>query len=441
MRNEEIARLFYLIADLLEIQNVQFKPIAYRRAAQSIEGLSEGIELIYEKGGLKSLEEIPAIGVNVALKIEEYLKTGKMKHLEELKKQVPIDESLLHIGGLGPKRIKLLYNELGIKTVDDLEKAAKAGKIKNIRTLGAGVEENILEAIQFFKSHSRRFILGYIQKDIDLLVERLKKSNFTERVEVCGSARRKKETIGDLDILAISKNSSKLIDFFTKLNDVQKVLGKGLKKSTVLLQNGLQVDLRVLDKKYFGAAMQYFIGSKEHNVSLRKLAISKKYKLSEYGLFKGKKVIAGENEKDIYNSLGLDFIPYEIRENSGEIEAALKHKLPKLVELKDIQGDCHMHTLQTDGTCTMEQMIEAAIKLGRKYIVFTDHTKALGITNGLDEKALLQQIKKIEKMNKKYSEITILSGAELNILDDGNPDIDNKVLKQLDVVVGSVHTG
>ncbi len=443
MKNQEVADILYKIADVLELMDeIRFKIIAYRRAAQNIESLSKDIAEIYKKNGVTGLREISGIGKDIALKIEEIIKTGKLKYLDEIKKKVPFDvDSLMNIEGLGPKRINILYKKLKIKNAKDLEKAAKENKIRNIPGFGAKAEENILKGIEFSKTIKKRFILGYIWPDILRLENELKKLKDIERVEVCGSARRRKETIGDLDILVISRKPENVMNYFVKLDSVKRVLAKGSTKSTVILKNEMQVDLRVLQRESFGAAMQYFIGNKEHNIELRKIAISKGYKLSEYGLFRGKKIVAADDEKKIYKSLGLNYIEPEMRENTGEIESA-KNKVPRLIELKDIQGDTHMHTKQTDGVNSMEEMIEKAISLRRKYIVISDHTKSLGVANGLNERQLLKQIEFIEKINKRYSgRIKILSGCEANIMGNGNPDINNSVLKKLDVVTASLHSG
>ena len=439
MKNHEISELLMKIADLLELQNEnRFKLIAYRNAAMSIENLSEDILDIYKKN---KLEEIPAIGKGIAEKIEEFLETGKSEYLEKLKEKTPIEESLMHLEGLGPKRLNLLYKKLNIKTIKDLEYAAKHRKIRKLIGFGEKAEQNILKSIEL-SAEQKRFPLGLVWKDIKELENKIKNISNVERVEICGSARRMKETIGDLDILAISNKPILVMDSFIKLPEVKRILAKGETKSTVILKNNMQVDLRVLPKESFGAAMQYFTGNQNHNIKLRKIAISKNYKLSEYGLFKGNNIVKAKDEISIYRLLGLEYIEPELREDTGEIEAAQNNKLPDLVQISDIKADCHMHTTETDGTNIMEEMIEAAIKLKREYIVFTDHTKGLRFINGMDEKRILKQIEKIKKMNKIYgSRITILSGVELNIMDSGEPDIENRVLKKLDVVIASVHSG
>ena len=305
MKNQEVAEILFKVADLLELQDeIRFKYLAYRKAAQTIERLSQDILEIYKKGGIKALEEIPSIGSGIAEKIEEILKTGKLNYLEELKSKIPIDvDSLMGVEGLGSKRIGTLYKKLKIKNIKDLEGAAKQGKIKNIPGFGTKVEENILKAIEFSRTAKQRFVLGFVWPTILELEKKIKSIKYVHRIEICGSVRRRKETIADLDILTISNNPVKVIDTFTKLEEVKRILAKGGTKSTVILRNNMQVDLRVLPKESFGAAMQYFIGDKNHNVKLRRIAISKGYKLSEYGLFKEKKAIAAEDEEEIYKSL------------------------------------------------------------------------------------------------------------------------------------------
>lgn len=444
MKNKEIAEILYKIANLLELQGeIRFKFLAYRRAAQIIESLPNDIKEVYGRGGVNALQEIPRVGKGIAEKIEEILKTGKTKYYEDLKSKTPIDiESLMNVEGLGPKRISFLYKKLSIRNIKQLEELAKRGKIKNLPGFGQKAEENILKAIEFSRVAKKGFVLGYVWPEILELENEIKKLKYVQRVEICGSARRRKEIIGDLDVLATSDKPQNVIEGFTKLDNVRRIIAKGNTKSTIILKNNMQVDLRVLPKESFGAAMQYFIGNQNHNVKLRGIALSKGYKLSEYGLFKGKKIIEAEDEKKIYEALGLEYIEPEMREDNGEIELAQKHKLPKLITLKDIKGDCHMHTKETDGANTMEEMIEQAIKLGREYIAFTDHSKELKFINGLNEERYLKQIKKIEKMNKIYGKkIRILSGAELNILDSGDVDIKDSTLKQMDVVVASIHSG
>ena len=441
MKNLEVAELLNEIADYLEFANEPFKVRAYRKAALVIEGLSEDIEQVWKEN---RLTDLPGIGEGISKKIDEFLKTGKLKYLAELKKKTPVDmESLGKIEGIGPKTIMKLYKELKVKTVADLEKAAKKGKIQKISGLGPTVEQNILKSIEFARKTSERVPLGFALSSAEEVVIALKKLREVQKVSIAGSTRRMKETIGDIDILATSKAPEKVIDFFTKMPNVADVLAKGPTKSSVRLKEGIQVDLRVLDDNIFGAALLYFTGNKEHNILLRRIAIEKRLKLSEYGLFDSKtnKLIAGRTEEDVYKKLGMDYIEPEMREDEGEIELAQHHMLPKLIGYNDIKGDLQMHTKWSDGSNTIEDMALAAKKLGYGYICITDHTGKLAIANALDEKRIAEQRKEIGKVNKKIKGITVLQGVEVNITDDGTLDMPDKVLKQLDIVVASIHSG
>ncbi len=439
--NQEIAKIFYEIAAILDMKDIPFKPRAYEKAALIIETLEEDIKDIYKRGGLKALTDMPGIGQGIAERIEEYIKTRHIKDYERLKKQVPIDVSgLTSIEGLGPKNVYKLYKKLGIKTVEQLEKAAKSGKLKNLEGFGEKSEQKILKGIEFVKKGQGRFILGFVFPTIKLILERIKKLPYVEIAEPAGSIRRMQETVGDLDILAISKEPEKVIDYFVKMPEVAHIYGKGPTKANIRLANGMDADLRVLEPKSFGAALQYFTGDKYHNIAVRELAIKKGYKLSEYGLFKGKKVIAGKTEEEIYEKLGLEWMPPEIRTNSGELEAAKERKLPKLIPYGSLKGDLQVQTNWTDGQNSIREMAEAAKKAGLEYIVITDHTKSLAMTGGLDEKKILKQMAEIDKVQKEVSGIKILKGAEVNILKDGQMDISDEVLSKLDVVGGAVHS-
>ncbi|MEK7565341.1 MAG: DNA polymerase/3'-5' exonuclease PolX [Patescibacteria group bacterium] len=453
--NQEIAKIFKEISILLSMQGVAFKPQAFERAATNIENLGEDLKDIYKKGGTKALEQIQGVGKSMAEMIEEYLKTKKIKEHLALKKKIPVDiEGLTSVEGVGPKGVYKLYKKLGIRTLGDLEKSAKAGLIKNLEGFGEKSEEKILRGLEFVKKHSGRYVLGFVLPEIREIVLRLEKSKYADKVLLCGSARRMQETIGDADILITSKNAKEVMDLFIKMPEVGRVVAKGETKSVVKLNNGLEVDLRVVAPKSFGAAAQYFTGDKNHNVELRKIAIDKGYKLNEYGLYsakggsasggKGEKLIAGKSEEDIYNALDMDFIPPELRTLNGEIEAAQNHKLPKLVDYGDLKGDLQIQTNWTDGENTIEEMAEAAMKIGLEYILITDHTKSLAMTGGSDEKKLEKQMAEIDKINKrsKFQDtgFKILKGAEVNILKDGSLDIDDKTLAKLDVVGVAVHS-
>lgn len=441
MKNLEVAELLREIADYLEFTNEPFKVRAYRKAALVIEGLSEDIELVWKED---KLEELPGVGEGIAKKIDEFLKTNKLKYLDKLKKKTPVDmEALGRIEGIGPKTILKLYNELKIRNVKDLEKAAKQGSIQNIEGLGQTVEKNILKSIEFARKSTERVPLGFALASAEEIVAFLKNLSEVQRASIAGSTRRMKETIGDIDILATSKNPAKVIDFFTQMPNVADVLAKGETKSSVRLKEGIQVDLRVVDDNIFGAALLYFTGSKEHNIILRRIAIEKSLKLSEYGLFEKttNRRVAGKTEEDVYKKLGLDYIEPEIREDEDEIELSQRHMLPKLIRYDDLEGDLQMHTKWSDGSNTIEEMALAARKIGHEYICITDHTGKLAVANALDEKRIMEQRKEIEKLNKKFSDIKILQGVEVNITDDGTLDMSDKILKELGIVVASIHSG
>jgi len=460
MKNKEIANIFYQIAVYLEMDNIPFKPQAYEKAGLSLEGLSENIEDIYAKGGEEELKKIPGVGENIAKKIIEYFKTGKIKEYEKYYRKMPVNiEELIQVEGIGPKMISALYKNLKITNLEDLEKAAQQGKIRKLPNFGEKTEKNILESIAFLKRSRGRFLLNealFLAEDI---ISQLKKIKEIDKISVAGSVRRMKETIGDIDLLATvqpsfakaSEGNKKVMDAFVGLDGIIKVWDYGLTKSSVRFDKKIDVDLRVVDDYEFGSALQYFTGSKDHNIKTRKLAIEKNLKLNEYGVFKalpagrqGKKLIAGKTEEEIYQTIGLPYIEPELRENTGEIEAALERKLPKIIGYNEIKGDLHCHSDWNGGENSIEEMAEATRLLGYEYLGISDHTKFLRIENGLDEKQLLAQHKAIEKLNSKFyflnSKFYILHGCEANILNDGSLDIDDKVLAQLDYVIAGIHS-
>jgi len=464
VKNQEIAKIFYEIADYLEMEGVAFKPYAYQKAAITLETLEEDVEEIYKKGGIKALEEIPGVGESIALKIEEYLKTGRIKGYEKLKKKTPINlEEIIAVEGMGPKKAKVLYQKLGIRNLKDLEKTARAHKIASLFGFGEKTEKNILEGIAFLKRSKGRFLLGEILPKVKEVYEKFKSLKEVEKIDPAGSVRRMKETIGDVDFLVISKNPEKVMDFFVSLPGVIKIWGKGTTKASIRMKEGFDMDIRVVPDRSYGSALQYFTGSKEHNIATRKIAIDRGFKLSEYGLFRGSKMIAGADEKEIYQKLGMEWIPPEMRENQGEIEAASERKLPKIIGYKDIKGDLHCHSKWDGGANSIEETAEAAMKMDYQYIGIADHTKFLRIEHGLDEKKLELQKKEIEKLNSKFrirpqpisnglgrpaliqgrwrnSKFRILQGCEANILSDGLIDIKDEALKKLDFVIAGIHS-
>lgn len=439
-KNAEVAALLSEIADLLEIKEEAWKPQAYRKAAQAIESLSEDIAVLVKEGRVK---EIPGVGDAIAEKITEIVHTGKLEYLTKLRKEVPIAiRELSKVEGLGPKTLKLLYQELKIKNLQDLQKAASLGKIQKLKGLGEKKEQQILQSIQRLEKRGpERMLLGQVTPLAEELLALLRKVPGTVHAEAAGSYRRGRETVGDLDILVLANNSKKVMDTFTSLKDVDTVLAKGETKSSIRLVQGLQVDLRVLPKDQYGAALQYFTGSKDHNVFLRKLALKKGYTLNEYGLssLKTGKVVASKTEEEIYTKLGLAYIPPEMRENRGEIDLARNKKMPSLIGFQDIAGDFQTQTDWSDGAQSIEDMALYAQSLGWKFITITDHVGGIGITHPLDEKRLKKQGEEIDRLNKKL-DIHIFKGAEIDIMKDGTLALQKKACKQLDVVLASIHS-
>jgi len=441
MKNLEIAKIFYEIANYLEMEEVAFKPYAYQKVAITLETLEEDVEKVYKRGGLKALEEIPGVGKNIALKIEEYLKTGKIRVYEKLKKKTPVNlGELISVEGMGVKKAKILYQKLRVKNLKDLEKAAKSHKIASLFGFGEKTEKNILEGIAFLKRSKGRFLLGDIMPVVKEVLEELDSLKEVKEISMAGSVRRMKETIGDVDILVTSKDPKKVMDFFVSRQGVIKIWSKGPTRSSVRMKNGFDMDLRVVPAESYGSALQYFTGSKEHNITTRRIAIVKGLKLNEYGVFKGSKMIAGRTEKEVYKAIGLDLIPPEMRENQGEIELARKKKLPKIIEYNDIKGDLHCHSNWDGGANSIKEMVKAAQEMGYQYLGISDHTKFLRIEHGLNEQQLAQQRKEIDKLNSKLKNFRILHGAETNILNDGSLDIKDKVLAKLDYVIAGVHS-
>lgn len=434
MKNIEISKIFFEMADILEIRGVKFKPWAYRKAARSIQTLTEDIEEVHRRG---ELDKIPGVGESLRKKIIEYIETGKLKSYEKMKKTIPFDlEGMNRVPGMGPKKAYKLYKELGVKNLKGLERAAGQGRIREIEGFGEKTEKNILEGINFAKQTKNRMLLGFALPTAGKIVEEIRNLGHVTRTSLAGSIRRRRETIGDVDILASSKRPKELTDFFTKMKDVKKILAKGPTKSSVLLKSGMQVDLRVVDEKCFGSALQYFTGSKEHNIALRKIAIKKGYKLSEYGVFSKRtgRLVAGKTEEEVYKKLGLCYVPPELRENRGE----LKKKFPKnMIGYDDLKGDLHLHTRFSDGSHTVQEMASAAAKKGYEYIAITDHAGRMKIAGAQSEKELLKNAKHIRKTR---FPLHVFVGAEVDILKNGTLSISNKVLSQLDMVVAGVHS-
>lgn len=447
MENAEIAKVFYEIADLLEIKGGDtFRIRSYRNAGLVVEGLSESLKGLYEKGE-EHLEGIPGIGVSTRAKIIELLTTGKCKYHQELQNELPRGMlEIIRVGGVGPKKAALFYKELGIKTIDELQKAAEKEMIRNLPGMGEKTEQKILKSIKDMKARSGRFKLSVAIMYADAFTSYIKRIPGAIDVVPAGSLRRWKESIGDVDILTTCKDPSAVMDEFVNHPDVREVVSKGETKSTVILNVGLQVDLRVLEKKSFGAALQYFTGSKAHNIALRDRAKKMGLKLSEYGIYSedGTKWIAGRTEEEVYKALGLPLIPPELRENRGEIEAAEEGRLPKELQASDIKGDLHVHTKESDGKYTLEEMAEAAYARGYEYMAVTDHSRAVGIARGLDDARALAQMAMIDgynaKLKKNGKKFRVLKGTEVDIKADGSLDHPGRILKQFDCVVASVHS-
>lgn len=440
MKNQEIANIFRQIAHILEIKGENpFRIRAYERAAQNIESIPEDIEIFIKEDRVRS---IPGIGKDLEDKIKEIVSTGKLKSLDELKKDVPsglID--ILNIPGVGPKTAKLLYEELHIRDVVMLERMAHAGKIRKLPGMKEKTEENILRGIELLKRGRDRMDLKTAKGVADSFVARLKRLKEVNNINPAGSLRRMKDTVRDIDILVSSKNPGKVMDEFTSLSDVKDILAKGPTKSSIVTNDAIQVDVRVIEDASYGAALMYFTGSKAHNIKLRHIAIKKGLKLNEYGIFKKKKRIAGKIEEEMYKILGLPYIFPELREDRGEIEAGMEGSLPKLVELKDIKGDLHVHSTWSDGGSSIEEVVLKARKLKYEYIAITDHSQGLKIAGGLDKKELAAKRREIERLSRKYKDIEVLFGAEVDIDSDGNLDYPDNILKDMDVVIGAVHSG
>lgn len=442
MKNQLVADILYQIADLLDIKGeIFFKTRAYRMAAQTIEVLDEDIEKVVKEDRTQSIQ---GVGEALAKKIKEIVETGKLEYFEKLKKEVPEGLlELLDIPGLGPKKVSALYKNLGITTIEKLRKACTDGKLRDLEGFGEITERNILRGILLKEKTSGRALLNVAYTDGNNYLDYLKKCDKIENVSIAGSLRRMKETIGDLDILASSDYPDEVMDYFVKYPDVQRVLLKGSTKTSVLLNDNLQVDLRAVKQESYGAALQYFTGSKEHNVKMRSIAIKKGFKLNEYGLFdkETEKYIVGRKEEEVYKKLGLKYIEPELRENRGEIEAASKNKLPNLLNHDDVKGDFHVHSSWSDGFNSIDDIALFAKKMGIKFVGITDHSQSLKIAQGLSEEKVIKKIKEIEKINKKYQDLRVLCGTECDIKSDGTLDYPDKVLKKFDYVCIGIHTG
>lgn len=437
MKNKEVADKLYEIADFLEMQEVDYKPRAYRRAAREIESLSENIGDIYERG---ELQEIEGVGENIAKKIADFLETGEMDYYQKLKGELPVDiEAMTAVEGLGPKSVKKLYDELNITNLEELEEAAEKGKIQEIEGFGEKTQQKILDTIGKAKEGQERMLIGKAFPIARDLRENLEESEKFDRVTIVGSFRRRRPTVGDIDILATADDPLDAMEEFTTGEDVKRVLVEGETKSSIVTSGDLQVDLRIVDEESYGAAKQYFTGSKDHNVTVRTIATRKDWKLNEYGLFDEKdNKLAGENEEGIYNKLQMDYIEPELREDTGEVEVAQEGNLPDLVEREDIRGDLQMHTKYSDGKDSLRDMVEKAEELGYEYILITDHGPSLHIAGGPDEEELEEQKREIKELNEEF-DLEILHGIEANIDKNGELDVSKEICEELDFVVAALH--
>jgi DNA polymerase (family 10) len=440
MKNREVANVLYEMAELLELHaENRFKIIAYGKAARAVESLKEDIEQVCRE---RRLDSIPGVGTAIAQKIEEYLRTGKIQAHQDLLKETPAGlAELLQISGLGPKTIFLLHEKLNITNLDELEKAAREHRIRRLPRMGPTSEKNILKAIERYRKRSNRILLSVAEPIVDEILAYLKGMNGLENITAAGSYRRSKETVGDIDILATASRPEEIIAAFVRMPMVDEVLGKGPTKASVIVRETIQVDLRIVEHRSYGTVLQYFTGSKDHNVHLRQVALERGYSLSEYSL---KRLVDGKDlffagEENVYAALGMRYIPPELREETGEIEAALQDRLPRLVELEDIRGDLHVHSEWSDGRASIDEMAKAAQALGYEYIAVSDHSPSVGIAGGLTPEQLNQKIEAIAAINETLEGFTILVGTEVDIRADGKLDYPNELLARCDVVVASVH--
>jgi DNA polymerase (family X) len=440
LTNRQVAAILYEVADLLEMKDVKFKPVAYRRASHSIETLTEDLGRVAERDGL---EELPGVGTHIAVKIREILDTGRLGYLDRLKQEIgPGIRDLAEVGGIGPKKAMVLHRELGIDTLEQLEEAAKAGKIRTLSGFGEKSEQNILQEIGTRKGRAGRSLLGEMLPVAEKIREGLARLPAVRRISLAGSIRRMKETIGDIDLLASSSDPETVMEAFCTLPEVQRVLGHGTTKSSIVLATGVQADLRVVEEGQYWTALQYFTGSKDHNIVLRRRALERGWSLSEYGVKdeKSGKNLAGSSEEDLYRILGLPYIEPELRENRGEIEAAEKGTLPQIIPYDAVFGDLHIHTNWSDGEASIVEMVGAAQAMGYEYLAICDHSRSPEIDRGLAVEKIRRQREEIERVNREETGIAVLHGIECTIDTDGALDLPPGILKDFDLVIASIHS-
>lgn len=441
VHNADVAALFYRLAELLEIEGANpFRVRAYRRAAATIENLTEPVAHMVDRGA--DLDALPGIGEDLAGKIREICETGRCSALEEVEARTPSAlAALAAIPGLGPKRVQVLHEKLGINSVEDLRKAAEAGRVRELPRFGKAFEAKLLaQLVKAAPAGERRLRLATAEDFAGPLVAWLKGAPGVREVVVAGSFRRRKETVGDLDILATAADGAAAMQRFVAYGEVAEVVARGPTRATVLLKGGLQVDLRVVPEESYGAALVYFTGSKAHNIALRRIAQERGLKISEYGVFQGMRRIAGRTEAQVYGSVGLPWIAPELREDRGEIDAAYAGRLPTLVELSDIRGDLHVHTRASDGGSSLEEMAAAAAALGYEYMAVADHSRHATAAHGLDTARLAAQMDEIDRLNARKPGVRVLKSCEVDILKDGRLDLSDAILKRLDLVVAAIHS-
>ncbi|HUJ99605.1 MAG TPA: DNA polymerase/3'-5' exonuclease PolX [Stellaceae bacterium] len=438
--NSEIADALDEVADLLELEQANpFRVRAYRNAARAVRGLGTEVAALLARGA--ELPHISGIGKDLAGKITELARTQRLPLLKELRGHAPpIALELLHLPNLGPKRVKLLCDELDIHSMEQLHRALIDGRVRELPGFGAGLEKKLLQAIGERRQQPARFKLAAVEGFVEPLLAYLAKGPGVGRVTVAGSYRRCQETVGDIDIVATAAKGPPLTKWFTQYEEVARVSAAGDTRATVVLRSGLQVDLRIVPAESHGAALHYFTGSKAHNIAIRRMGQERGLKINEYGVFRGRHRVGGETEEEVYRAVDLPFIPPELRENRGEIEAAAAHALPQLIDLADLRGDLHAHSTATDGHNTIAEMAEAARAAGLHYIAITEHSRRLTMAHGLDPERLRRQIAEIDRLNAEKPGITVLRGIEVDILEDGKLDLPDSVLKELDLVVAAVHS-
>jgi len=444
--NSDIVEIFNEVADLLEIEGAnQYRVRAYRNAARTVSTLSRDVSEMVEAG--EDLTELSGIGEDLAAKIQEIVETGDLKQLEEIEQRTPPELSrMLDVAGLGPKRVQTIYEELGVTTIEGLREAAERGQIRDLHGLGEKTEQKILEDLERWSEEEERTRRDVAEERVEPLLDFLRSLSDVERAEAAGSYRRKKETVGDLDILAISDKGEEVIAHFVDYEDVERVVSQGETRSTVVFRAGLHVDLRVVEEESYGAALLYFTGSKQHNITLRNMALDRGWKINEYGVWEAddeaaeQSQIAGETEEEIYGLFELPWIAPELREDRGEVKAAQEGELPRLIRPEDIRGDLQMHTTASDGRGSLEEMARAARELGYDYLAITDHSGYLGVTQGLEADELARRIEEIDRLNEKLDDIIVLTSVEVDVLEDGALDLPDDVLEKLDLVVFAVHS-